>query len=128
MWQREKELKKLNVKVLVITFEPLRSYANPVAEEAMNFPYYVDEQRQLYRHYGILNAGFWDLWGPRTWLTYLRLLLKGRKILKSQSDIQQRGGDVLIDPNGIVHYHYIGTGPADRPNPALISKMVGSSS
>ena len=118
----------MNVKVIVITFESLKSVGLPVAEEAMNFPYYVDEQRQLYKYYGILNAGFWDLWGPRTWLTYLGLLLKGRKIVKSQSDIQQRGGDVLIDPSGSVHYHKIGTGPADRPNPALICKMVGSGS
>jgi len=128
LWQREKELEKLNVKVIVITFESFKSVGLPVAEEEMNFPYYVDEQRQLYRYYGILKAGFWDLWGPRTWLLYLSLLLKGRKILKSQSDIQQRGGNVLIDPSGIVHYHHISTGPADRPNPALICKMVGSSS
>jgi hypothetical protein len=128
LWQQEKELEKLNVKVMVITFESLKSVGLPVAEEAMNFPYYVDEQRQLYRYYGIFKAGFWDLWGPRTWLLYLSLLLKGRKILKSQSDIQQRGGNVLIDPSGTVHYHHVSTGPADRPNPELICKMVRSSS
>ena len=118
----------MNIKVIVITFEPLRSLAFPVVEAAVSFPYYVDEERRLYQYYGILEAGFWDLWGPRTWLIYLRLLLKGRKVIKSQSDINQRGGDVLIDPNGIVQYHHIGSGPGDRPEPAQIFNQVEISS
>jgi peroxiredoxin len=128
LWQQEKQLEQVNIKVIVITFEPLNSVAFPVSDAELRFPYYVDEKRELYRYYGILNAGFWDLWGPRTWLTYLSLLLKGRKILHSQSDIHQRGGDVLIDPNGIVHYHHIGTGPGDRPDPVLILKQIEHSS
>ena len=117
----------MQIKVIVLTFEPQQSVAFQAAEAA-GFPYYVDEERQLYRHYGILKAGFWDLWGPRTWLIYLRLLLKGRKILKSRGDIEQRGGDVLIDPRGMVRYHHIGTGPADRPEPAFICDLVKNSS
>ncbi len=128
MWQQEKELEKLNIKVIVITFEPLRSVAFPVAEGAIRFPYCVDEKRQLYQYYGLLKAGFWDLWGPRTWRIYLRLVLKGRKILKSQSDIHQRGGDVLIDPYGMVRYHKIGVGPGDRPDPEVIYDLVRNSS
>jgi peroxiredoxin len=127
LWQKATELEQLNVKVIVIAFEPLRSVAVPVAEAEIRFPYYVDEERQLYRYFGILKAGFWDLWGPRTWLIYLRLLLKGRKTIKSQGDIHQRGGDVLIDPQGIVRYHRIGSGPGDRPDPALICKLVANS-
>jgi peroxiredoxin len=128
LWQQEKELEQLNIKVIVITFEPLGSVAFPVAEAAIRFPYYVDQKRQLYRYYGLLKAGFWDLWGPRTCLIYLRLLLKGRKILKTRSDIHQRGGDVLIDPHGMVRYHHIGTGPGDRPDPEVICKLVRNSS
>jgi hypothetical protein len=127
LWQHQKELESLQIKVIVLTFEPQRSVALQAAEAA-GFPYYVDEERQLYRHYGILKAGFWDLWGPRTWLIYLRLLLKGRKIMKSRGDIEQRGGDVLIDPQGMVHYHHIGTGPADRPEPAFLYDLVKNSS
>ena len=128
LWQQEKELEKLNIKVIVITFEPLKSVEFPVAEAGITFPYNVDVERHLYRYYGICKAGFWDLWGPRTWLIYLRLLLKGRKILKSQSDIHQRGGDVLIDPHGIIRYHHIGGGPGDRPDPGGICKLVENSS
>jgi len=34
---------------------------------------------------------------------------------KSSGDIHQRGGDVLIDPHGIVRFHHVGSGPANRP-------------
>ena len=33
----------------------------------------------------------------------------------TEGDIFQRGGDVLIDPTGIVALHHVGNGPADRP-------------
>ena len=63
----------------------------------------------------MLTASFWDLWGPKTWWVYSREILKGAELRKSEGDIYQRGGDVLIDPNGIVALHHVGAGPADRP-------------
>jgi hypothetical protein len=122
LWQQKAEFERLNIKVMIITFEPIKPPA--ISEETTGFPYYVDEERKLYSYFGLYNAGFWDLWGPRTWITYLRLLLKGRKIVKSESDIYQRGGDVLIDPHGVVRFHHVGSGPADRPDPAVICKLV----
>lgn len=32
------------------------------------------------------------------------------------AQVGQRGGDVLIDPAGIVRVHHVGDGPADRPS------------
>lgn len=114
--------------MVIITFEPIQRLPVPTEKETMDFPYYVDEGRTLYRYYGLFKAGFWDLWGFRTWLTYVHLLLKGWKIVKSASDIYQRGGDVLIDPHGVIRLHHIGTGPADRPDPALICQFVEDNS
>ncbi len=108
----------MGLKAMVITFEPLRG------DEAPPFPYGYDSERQLYRYFGMLDAGFWDLWGPRTLLTYLRLLLKGWKLLPSTADIHQRGGDVLINPEGRVCFHHIGRGPADRPALEKIFKVI----
>ena len=74
-------MEQLNIKVMVITFEPVTL---SITESEMPFSYYVDEQRRLYKYYGILKAGFWDLWGVRSLWAYLRLLGKGRKLVKSQ--------------------------------------------
>ena len=60
------------------------------------------------------RAGFRDVWGLRTLKSYFRLLLQGKKLLKSQGDVYQRGGDVLIDPDGKIRFHHISIGPGDR--------------
>ena len=63
----------------------------------------------------MLSASFWDVWGPKTWWAYLKEIGKGKRVKKSEGDIYQRGGDVLIGPDETVHLHHIGVGPGDRP-------------
>lgn len=114
-------MKRLNVKVVVIIFE-LDSAAHSYIEETnIVWPLLVDAGRKLYMAYGMLSADFWDIWGPKTWWAYLKEICKGRLPRKSSGDISQRGGDVLIDPNGFVKFHHVGKGPADRPS---IDKML----
>lgn len=103
------------MKIAVVTFENdffARSY---VADTSLTWPLLVDDTRETYRNYGMLTASFWDIWGPKTWWVYLMQVMKGERLRKSEGDIYQRGGDVLIDPNGIVSLHHVGPGPADRP-------------
>ena len=112
------------MKIAVVTFENeffARSY---VAETALTWPLLVDDTRETYRNYGMLYASFWDIWGPRTWWAYLKQIMKGERLGKSEGDIYQRGGDVLIDPNGIVSLHHVGAGPADRPAIGTILNKV----
>ena len=73
---------------------------------------------------GMLQAGFWDIWGPLTWLAYIKGIIKGGKLRKSTGDIHQRGGDVLISPDGIIKLYNVGTGPADRPDARIIIKTI----
>lgn len=103
------------MKIALVTFEHdflARSY---VAETSLAWPLLVDDTRETYRNYGMLSASFWDLWGPKTWWAYLKEVMKGARLRRSGGDIYQRGGDVLIDPDGIVSLHHVGVGPADRP-------------
>jgi len=120
----EAELTEFSVAVAVVTFEAgflARQYA---AETGLVWPLLVDEKRELYRGYGMLAASFWDIWGPKTWWAYLNAILLGQRLQQSQGDISQRGGDVLIDPDGMVRLHHVGEGPADRPSPALIMERI----
>lgn len=116
MRDHEAEFRRHGTAIAIVTFENdffARSY---VEETGLAWPLLVDTGRELYRRYGMLSAGWWDVWGPATWKAYLREMLKGHLPRKSSGDIFQRGGDVLIDPDGIVRLHHIGTGPADRPS------------
>jgi len=120
----ENELAGRNVKIAVVTFENdffARSY---VADTTLTWPLLIDDTRETYRNYGMLSASFWDIWGPKTWWAYLKQIMKGERLRKSEGDIYQRGGDVLIDPNGIVSLHHVGAGPADRPAIDTILKKV----
>ena len=121
MREQEEELDRLNVHVAVVTFENdflARCY---VEDTMLQWPILTDTTRELYKGYGMFTASFWDVWGLKTWQVYFKEFLIGNKPKKSEGDIYQRGGDVLIDPDGIVRLHHIGQGPADRP---AISKIL----
>jgi hypothetical protein len=121
---KEVELVRRNVKVVVVTFENdflARCY---VEDTALAWPILIDTTREVYKGYGMHSASFWDVWGIKTWLVYSKELLKGVKPQKSEGDIYQRGGDVLVDPGGIVRLHHIGRGPADRPSVGQILRVI----
>jgi len=122
----ENEFTKRNVKIAVVTFENDFFARGYVAETSLTWPLLVDDTRETYKNYGMFSASFWDIWGPKTWWAYLKEVIKGEKLRKSEGDIYQRGGDVLIDPNGIVSLHHVGVGPADRPAIETILNKVPS--
>lgn len=124
MRENEKLLKERNIDVVVLTFEAGYLARQYVQETGITFPLLVDERRELYKAYGMLEASFSDIWGPKTWWVYFKEILAGHLPKKSSGDITQRGGDVLIDPKGIVRIHHVGPGPADRPSIASILSHV----
>lgn len=124
MREHEEEFSKRNVKIIVVTFENGYFARRYVKETSLSWPLLVDESREMFRNYGMLSASFWDIWGPKTWKVYLREMIKGKRLVKSEGDIYQRGGDVLIDPTGIVRLHHIGEGPADRPTVEMIMHKI----
>lgn len=115
MRDQEAELNRLNIKVAVITFENDYFARIYTAETNLHWPCLIDDSREVYRHYDMLAASFFDLWGPSSWLVYAKELLKGGKLHTPTNDVHQRGGDVLIGPDGMVRLHHVGIGPADRP-------------
>lgn len=110
--------------IVVVTFEAGYLAQQYVSETGITWPLLIDEQRKVYEAYGMLHASFWDIWGPQTWWVYFREALAGHMPKKSDGDISQRGGDVLLDPGGIVRLHHVGTGPADRPSVDAIQKVL----
>ena len=126
MREQEDEFNRRNVSIAVVTFENDFFARQYVEETRLTWPLLIDAGRDVYRGYGMLAASFWDVWGPKSWWVYLRALSKGETLHKSEGDIYQRGGDVLIDPAGIVRLHHVGSGPADRPAVESILRTIGS--
>jgi hypothetical protein len=122
--QQGEELEALGIDVVIVTFEVdvlARGYAE---ETGLTWPLLVDTDREVYRAHGMLDAGFWDVWGPPTWWAYLRALREGASLTASVGDVRQRGGDVLVDPDGVVRLRHVGRGPADRPAVATLLELV----
>ena len=102
--------------VLIVTFET-PEYANAyVTETGLTWPLLIDETRELYRAYGMERGRWWQIWGWSSWRVYMRLMLRGRRLRRPTGETSQLGGDVLIDPDGIVRLHHVSAGPADRPD------------
>jgi len=70
------------------------------------------------------RGSFWAILGPKSWDVYLKLLFRGRRLRVPAGDIYQLGGDVLIDPRGIVRLHHVGRTPADRPSVESLLSFV----
>ena len=112
------------MKVLVTTFEAGPLALAYVKEADMHWPLLIDESRAQYAAYGMHRGRWQDILGWSSWWAYAKLLFRGRRLRRSSGDLQQLGGDVLIDPTGIVCLHHVGTGPADRPSISSLLEVV----
>ncbi|MDO8479124.1 MAG: SelL-related redox protein [Candidatus Rokubacteria bacterium] len=122
--RHEDEFEGLGFEVVVVTFEARERAAVYVRETGLRWPLLIDRQRVLYRAYG-MGRGRWSaIWGPATWWAYLRLIGRGRRLRRPTGDVHQLGGDVLVDPRGMVAFHHVGSGPADRPPVVLLLEQV----
>jgi len=120
----KEDFRQKNVKILSVTFESNIQSQHYVEEMSLIWPLIIDESRELYQSYGMSSGSIWNIWGPKTWLAYSKEIMKGQKLQKAGTDVMQCGGDVLIDPDGIVQMHYIGTGPGDRPGIDMILNKI----
>jgi hypothetical protein len=107
-------------RVAVVTFEAAPRAQAYAAETSLAWPILLDHDRALYRRYGMSRGRLADIWGPATLWAYAKELAHGNLPRWSGADPRQLGGDVLIDPEGIVRLHHVGSGPADRPPIAAI--------
>ena len=122
--RHEERIERLGLKVLVVSFQTGWLAEAYVGETEMRWPLLIDEARELFAAYGMVRGRWRDILGPATFWTYAKLLARGRRPRSTTGDVRQLGGDVLIDPEGIVRLHHVGRGPADRPPVERILSMV----
>ena len=74
-----------------------------------------DPDRAAYRAMGIGRGSTWDVWGPRIWLAYGKLLARGRSFTRPTGDTRQLGGDFVVGPDGTMTYVFHPPDPDARP-------------
>ena len=120
--QQQERLDELKIKVKIIAFDD-QLMARAYAEQTnLPWPILLDLKRELYSAYSMEKGSWWDLYNPVSIVRYIGLILRGKNIGKPSSDWYQMGGDVLIDPRGIVRLHHVSSNPHDRPSVADILK------
>ena len=115
MRQYEQMFETLGLSICVVTFDSKPVAQAYVRETNLVWPLLIDSGRSLYHAYGMGWGSAWQIYGPAAIWNYVKLLARGRRLRRPGSDVHQLGGDVLIDPSGIVRLHYVGAGPHDRP-------------
>lgn len=122
--QREEDLLQHNVIPCVVTFEVNFMVEAYVRDTGLKWSLLIDRERTLYQAYGMERGRAWDLFGPAVIWKYLRLMAQGRRLRAPGSDVRQLGGDVIVDPQGIIRLHHVGRGPADRPTVAQLLQVI----
>ena len=125
--QQEAQLRERQIDLLVVTFEQAWRAKGYVEETGFPWPLLLDPDRLLYQAYGMGSGTAKEVMGIHNWWLYLKLMLRGGRIRRPTDDIYQLGGDVLIDPQGLILLHYVGRGPADRPAIENVLQLVTQS-
>lgn len=110
---------------MIVTFDDDFMAQRYVRETHLDWPLLLDRSRSLYKFYGMERASWGAIYGPASIGHYVKLMLSGRKLKRPGSDWRQLGGDVLIDPEGVVRLHFVSSSPHDRPSVDLLLKTVG---
>ena len=112
--------------VVVITFDPQTPMAEHQRDRLAPLTVRIDESRSTYLAYGLNRGSVWDVWGPKIWRSYARLLLRGRRLQRPRADTLQLGGDFVIDRAGRIAYIFRSADPDDRPTVDAIITAVQS--
>jgi len=92
-------------------------------ETCVDFPILLDPERESYAAYGF-HRSYLRSWGPKTFFTYAKLLISGRKWRGIQGDSAQLGGDVIIDGDSIIRFIHRSVDPSDRPSAETLLRAL----
>jgi len=121
--RQEDELIRRNASVLVVTFGSSPLAHAWLEETKVSFPVLLDEERRVYRAYG-LERSWLRSWNLRTTWRYVQLIRAGRHWRGIQGDSTQLGGDFIVDTKGVVRLAYRSHDPTDRhPVSALLARL-----
>jgi alkyl hydroperoxide reductase subunit AhpC len=108
------DIDALGVQVLIISFGA-EFWARAWQQDTGSpYPLLLDPERTTYQAYG-LGTSFVRVWSPHVMWHYLKLRLRGQKLLPVQGDPHQLGGDFIVDAAGIIRLSHPSKDPVDRP-------------
>jgi hypothetical protein len=101
--------------IAVVTFAGAERALAYQREALEPLPVLVDDDRTVYRAYGLGRGSTAAIWGWSTWRAYARLLRAGRRLRRPTEDTHQLGGDFVVDRAGNLAFAFRSQAPDDRP-------------
>ena len=119
-------IQELGAQVLVVSFTPPDKAAAYLAKYPVPFPVACDPERKGYTAFGLGRATWGRIFGLRSVLGYLGIMLRGwmpRKPLP-KDDPLQLGGDFVLDGQRRIVLARPSSDPTDRPTGAELLEAV----
>ncbi len=110
--------------VKVVTFDSAEMARDYRSKFDLKWPLLLDPNFDLYRNYTMDKGSWWALGSPRQIASYLVDIFSGTLPGKQGKDIRQLGGDIVIDPQGIIRLFHPSQNPHDRPSAKEIVDLV----
>lgn len=122
--QFQDEFRRLDTRVLIVTFGALPAAQAWVKETCAPLPVLLDPDRTAYDAYG-LERSLRRARNLRAIWRYTQLLTSGRQWRGIQGDSAQLGGDFAVDGEGIIRLAHRSHDPTDRPAVESTLRHVG---
>jgi hypothetical protein len=133
--QVQSELAKLEAELLVVSFAPLQRLTDWVpffqthfveryfSEQGLEPPadffartrFVSDPQLTAYQAYGLGRHSPWKAYGPKIVRQYLRFIARGKPLRMPHGDTLQKGGDFVVNRQGLITLSHIGLDQSERP-------------
>lgn len=105
-----------HAEVAVVTFTDPQRLPAYVDHLDVAFPVVSDVNRELYQQLGVVRGTRRQVWSLGTLKMYWHLLRSGRKLRRSDEDIQQLGADVVVAQDGTIVKLFLPSTPDARPS------------
>jgi peroxiredoxin len=105
-----------DAEVVLITFTRTRNLAGYRSRFVAPLTVVADEDRHVYRDFGLGRGPWRRVWGPATVRRYIELVRAGGRMQRPQEDTLQLGGDFVVGRDGRLVYVFRSKGPDDRPS------------
>lgn len=90
-------------------------------------PLLADEERTVYKAYGMRVGSLREIYAPEVLKKYYDLIRGGRKLrLKTDEDTRQLGGDVIVGVDGRIILGHCSKNQADRPSVETLIAAIRS--
>lgn len=121
--RRQDEIAALDAAVVIVSFATPAFASRWLAEACPTFTLLVDEDRSVYKAYGMTRS-FARSWSLKMVKLYIELLRSGRTWRGIHGDSTQLGGDFIVDARGILRLVHPSRDPSDRPEVERVIEIL----